>query len=961
MSCKVKKIVSLVLMVCMMFSILPSNQVLAASKAKTSTAAITRGQICQMVNSLLGATVKSKEMKDIVNYKKSDKYYSVMSIAYNAGYIVPYEEDKIYKSTVKATYSFAATVLSNILETSKSKVIGKHKYSDTMTMADFKAYLSELVSKVITNNTSNKEYFGNVVVNKPDLKLSNVTVNGNLIIGDGVADQEITLNNVTITGKLIVRGGGKNSVIIMGKTNIPSMVIVQVNNAVSIKVTGDAYVQMVYINDGCKDVILKGAFGAVNIMGRGINVSTDNATISDITLFGMNTSFTLTEGTTIDNVTLAVTASKAKVDIAGNVNNILAKASNSEIKIADKGTIASITADKSATGTIINVLAGATVNAVISDAQETVLSGAGKVEKATINGDDSQVSTPDTVVTIGENTQGVQDNTRNGITPTPVDSIIPISTVPSMGGGAATFPGFAPTTETTDTPTPTTKDETAKYQTDERFEVGYPYVNLGTKVNDTTNVTISLKLKSGVASKASPAVIYYIVSTYNTSWDVSSNSIIHGHLGTDTMNETGLYHNMISCDYSGAIKVTNANIVDIPLSINNSNGEGMVTYFVIKTANTTSTVPTKIVFTSDTMSSFTDTDEPYILGTYWSDAVNTTEVSQQRTIRVFVSEALDPKSIVPGGAIKVSGINSGSITKVTIHNSSTEYSSNDNWIDLSLTYPTGIDLSNLRIEYTPSNTIGFTDLANIPNKMSGFILYRTAISDSYIPDNLFVNNATPQIEKLYVSSDGKYICFRVSPTIKFIDDYDIKINGDIWNKYQEVWDVDSYDVYCYNETGTKASSYTIEITTAESKVKFVDVMGQEYKAISKTFTEFIDSSITVTSATLDLSDKILKLTLAGNWTKYWACYACQFVVTIDGVAYRLRNEGEFSEFDDKGVVISFYADNMFDIDLSKLTSTSIATLSLSRIEDTIQKGIDHLMEVSGKPLENFTVNIAITE
>lgn len=53
---------------------------------------------------------------------------------------------------------------------------------------------------------------GNVIINVPGVTLKNVTVTGDLIIGDGVGDGEARLDNVKVEGTVIVRGGGENSV-----------------------------------------------------------------------------------------------------------------------------------------------------------------------------------------------------------------------------------------------------------------------------------------------------------------------------------------------------------------------------------------------------------------------------------------------------------------------------------------------------------------------------------------------------------------------------------------------------------------------------------------------------------------------------------------------------------------------------------------------------------------------------
>lgn len=53
---------------------------------------------------------------------------------------------------------------------------------------------------------------GNVIINSDGVTLKDVTVKGDLIIGDGVGSGEARLEGVTVEGTVIVRGGGENSV-----------------------------------------------------------------------------------------------------------------------------------------------------------------------------------------------------------------------------------------------------------------------------------------------------------------------------------------------------------------------------------------------------------------------------------------------------------------------------------------------------------------------------------------------------------------------------------------------------------------------------------------------------------------------------------------------------------------------------------------------------------------------------
>lgn len=63
-----------------------------------------------------------------------------------------------------------------------------------------KSYLPNVISK-----STNEVKKGNVVINKPGVVLNDMTIDGNLIIGDGVGVGEATLENVTVKGNTVVR------------------------------------------------------------------------------------------------------------------------------------------------------------------------------------------------------------------------------------------------------------------------------------------------------------------------------------------------------------------------------------------------------------------------------------------------------------------------------------------------------------------------------------------------------------------------------------------------------------------------------------------------------------------------------------------------------------------------------------------------------------------------------------
>ncbi len=82
---------------------------------------------------------------------------------------------------------------------------GKINPKANITRAEFAAIMDRVVKNYISANTATTETLGNTMINA-GTSVENKTINGDLIIGDGVTGT-LTLKNVTVTGRILVRGG----------------------------------------------------------------------------------------------------------------------------------------------------------------------------------------------------------------------------------------------------------------------------------------------------------------------------------------------------------------------------------------------------------------------------------------------------------------------------------------------------------------------------------------------------------------------------------------------------------------------------------------------------------------------------------------------------------------------------------------------------------------------------------
>ncbi len=88
-------------------------------------------------------------------------------------------------------------------------------YAKTITYAEALAVTKNILgSQIVTESIdgNGQTITGNVSIIEPDVKLSNMVITGDLMIGGQVGNGDVTLDNVEIEGRLLVYGGGQNSI-----------------------------------------------------------------------------------------------------------------------------------------------------------------------------------------------------------------------------------------------------------------------------------------------------------------------------------------------------------------------------------------------------------------------------------------------------------------------------------------------------------------------------------------------------------------------------------------------------------------------------------------------------------------------------------------------------------------------------------------------------------------------------
>lgn len=363
------------------------------------TASLTRAQMATIISRAFGAYEKG-DISSFPDVTADAWYYSSMQTAYQMGafkgdngrllpneYITREEAfviiGRVLKLTPAETLNSPLADAGNISSWAKSLVYAMAnagyisgdgvnlRPKDAISRQDFATVFDNIIKSYIkTSDAVSSVPAGNVMVNVPNATIKNCTINGDLIIGEGVGSGDLTLDNVIVTGRIVVRGGGENSIHIKNNSQVGSLIISKTDSgAVRIVTEDGCEVEFTYIDDGKDDVILEGAFDSVSVE-------------CDVPVIAQNAAI-------------------------GTVN---VKAESASVKIDGTSTVANMEIASSAAGTKLEVSQNAKVTKVISNAANVAISGSGTVSEAIVGGNNTTVNTTGTKLTVSEGATGVSEN-----------------------------------------------------------------------------------------------------------------------------------------------------------------------------------------------------------------------------------------------------------------------------------------------------------------------------------------------------------------------------------------------------------------------------------------------------------------------------------------------------------------------------------------------------------------------
>lgn len=360
--------------------------------------ALTRAQMATIINHAFGAT-DTADISKFSDVRTSDWFYSDIAKAVRMGTFAG-DGTNLMNPNKPITREQAFTVLSNAFHLKEGNTAVLDDFTDGAQVSSYaRGFIAALVEagyitgsdgKLLPKDSISREQFaqvmynmlqhyisaegtytddltGNVIINVPSVVLKDMTVDGDLIIGEGVGNGEITLDAVNVTGRLIVRGGGENSIIIKNKSSVGNVIVSKTGDGgVRLYTEEGCRVDVVNIPDGKDNIVLEGTFNEVNV--------------------------------TTDAPILFKSADVTSLTVSGE---------NASIATQGKTNITSVVIDEKAAGATMTVDAGSTIAKVESAAEKVTIDGKGTVTQVTVSGNNTAVNTKNTSITTTESVSGV--------------------------------------------------------------------------------------------------------------------------------------------------------------------------------------------------------------------------------------------------------------------------------------------------------------------------------------------------------------------------------------------------------------------------------------------------------------------------------------------------------------------------------------------------------------------------
>ena len=164
---------------------------------------------------------------------------------------------------------------------------------------------------------------GNLVVNAGNVTLKNMTVEGDLIVADGVAEGDVYLEGVTVRGNIILRGCGENSFHIMPGCQVKNVIVTKTTGG-RIRLVNESgeTIPMIFVNDGVGGVTLDGGELGNVVVACDVPVAVKAKKVQTLSITG-NAAVTVEKNVTVAQVEVGHTAQDARLTINGRVTALV--------------------------------------------------------------------------------------------------------------------------------------------------------------------------------------------------------------------------------------------------------------------------------------------------------------------------------------------------------------------------------------------------------------------------------------------------------------------------------------------------------------------------------------------------------------------------------------------------------------------------------------------------------------
>lgn len=217
---------------------------------------------------------------------------------------------------------------------------GKIRPDDPITRAEVVTVLDNMAAAFLhEDGTYSEDCDGNLIVNAQDVHLEDMTIDGDLIVADGVGDGDVYLEKVTVKGDIILRGCGENSFHILPGCELSGTIIVTKTTWGVIRLVNESgkTIPMIYVNDGKAGVSLAGDELGDIVIACDAPVTISAKKTGTVAVNG-DARLTVEKGTTVSKLEIAKTAAGAAVTVAGKVSKLT---NDAKITVAkqDGGTV----------------------------------------------------------------------------------------------------------------------------------------------------------------------------------------------------------------------------------------------------------------------------------------------------------------------------------------------------------------------------------------------------------------------------------------------------------------------------------------------------------------------------------------------------------------------------------------------------------------------------------------------